>query len=66
MVTDAELTTAFLSGLFWSYHSVAAWKSGQPHPAHVKQAYLSIVVWQSNDLLVGRDADPERSDVVAL
>ncbi len=46
------------------YHSVAAWKPGQPHSAHVKQADLSIVVRQSDDPLVGRDAYPERSDQV--
>lgn len=39
-------------------HSVAAWKSGQPHSTHIKQSDLSIVVWQSDDLLVGRDAYP--------
>lgn len=42
-------------------HSVAAWKSGQPHSAHVKQSHLSIVVWQSDDPLVGRDAYPVHS-----
>lgn len=42
-------------------HSVAAWKPGQPNSAHVKQSDLSIVVWQSNDPLVGRDAYPVHS-----
>lgn len=46
------------------YHSVAARQSGQPHSAHVEQSHLPIVVWQSDDPLVGRDAYPERADCV--
>lgn len=49
-----------------TYHSVAARKPGQPHPVHVKQSDLTIVVWQSDDPLVGRDAYPERSDQITL
>lgn len=42
-------------------HPVAARKSGQPHSVHVEQSDLSIVVWQSDDPLVSRDADPVHS-----
>ena len=59
MLIDQPCTSTLCSH---SYHSVAARKSGQPHSAHVKQSDLSIVVWQSDDPLVGRDAYPERSD----
>lgn len=59
MLIDQPSTSILCSH---SYHSVAAGKSGQPHSAHVKQSDLSIVVWQSDDPLVGRDAYPERSD----
>lgn len=48
-----------MSAVVGPYHSVASWKSGQPHSAHVKQPDLSIVVWQCDDPLVGRDAYPE-------
>lgn len=46
-------------------HSVAAWQPGQPHAAHVEQTDLSVVVWQRDDPLVGRDADPVHSGVSA-
>lgn len=45
-----------------SHHSVAAWQPGQPHATHVEQPDLAIVMWKSDDALVGRDADPERAD----
>lgn len=48
------------------YHSVAARKSGQPHSVQVKQSDLSIVMWQSDDPLVGRDAYPKRSHQLYL
>lgn len=57
---NIKLTTRPLRSC--AHHSVAARQSGQPHPAHVKQPHLSIVVWKSDDLLVGRDAYPEGWD----
>lgn len=41
--------------------SVAPWESSQPHPGHVEQPDLPIVVRKSDDFLVHRHADPERS-----
>lgn len=45
-----------------SHHPVAAREPGQPHAAHVEQSHLSVVVRQSDDPLVGRDADPETAE----
>lgn len=53
---------SFLGQSVGSHHSVAAWQPGQPHSAHVEQSDLPIVMWKSDDPLVGRDADPERAD----
>lgn len=38
-------------------HPVAAWQSGESDSAHVEQSHLTIVVRQSNDPVVGRNAD---------
>lgn len=50
-----------LNGKSWTHLSVASWESSQSHPGHVEQPDLPIVVRKSNDFLVHRHADPERS-----
>lgn len=50
-----------LNGKSRTHLSVASWESSQSHPRHVKQPDLPIVVRKSDDFLVHRHADPERS-----